>query len=197
MLLGGDELGRTQGGNNNAWCQNNEISWYDWVRTDSSNGMRTFAKRLIALRRAHPAFRRDGFLEGAIDGEALPDAWWFRSDGYKMTQKDWNSGELVLGLFLNGDTIPNLGPHGEEITDDSFVLLFNSSGDDREFTLPRKQMGKAWKLEVNTADADAEPGSARYEAHTPVIVTSHSTLSARHERRAPRASEWARPGSSR
>ena len=174
MLLGGDELGRTQEGNNNAWCQDNETSWYDWVRTDGSKQMRTFTKRLIALRRNHPVFRRERFLEGAVDGEALPDAWWFRSDGYKMTQKDWNSGELVLGLFLNGETIPNLGPHGEEIKDSSFLLLFNSSGDDREFMLPRKQMGAAWTVEVNTVDPDIEPASARYEAHTPVIVTARS-----------------------
>ena len=131
MLLGGDELGRTQGGNNNAWCQDNEISWYDWVRTDASKQMRSFTKRLIALRREHPVFRRESFLEGAVDGEALPDAWWFRSDGHKMTQKDWSGGESVLGLFLNGDAIPNLGPHGEEIRDDSFLLLFNASGEDR------------------------------------------------------------------
>ncbi|HWE59609.1 MAG TPA: glycogen debranching protein GlgX [Solirubrobacteraceae bacterium] len=176
MLLGGDELGRTQSGNNNAWCQDNETSWYDWVRTDESKQMRSFTKRLIDLRRAHPVFRRERFLEGAVDGEALPDAWWFRSDGYKMTQKDWNAGELVLGLFLNGETIPNLGPHGEQINDSSFVLLFNSSGDDRQFMLPRKQMGRGWKLELNTADAGAEPGSAHYEAHTPVTVTSHSML---------------------
>jgi glycogen operon protein len=176
MLLGGDELCRTQGGNNNAWCQDNETSWYDWVRTDASKGMRSYTKRLIELRRAHPVFRRERFLEGAVDGEALPDAWWFRTDGYKMTQRDWNAGELVLGLFLNGETIPNLGPHGEEIRDDSFVLLFNSSGDDRQFTLPRKQMGAAWALELSTANPEAAAGSARYEAHTPVTVPAHAML---------------------
>jgi glycogen operon protein len=176
MLLGGDELCRTQNGNNNAWCQDNETSWYDWVRTDESQQMRSFTKRLIALRRAHPVFRREGFLEGAVDGEALPDAWWFRSDGHKMTQRDWGGGNCALGLFLNGETIPNLGLHGEEIKDDSFVLLFNSSGDDRQFMLPRRQMGEGWKLEINTADATAEPGSAHYAAHTPVTVTAHSLL---------------------
>jgi len=176
MLLGGDELCRTQGGNNNAWCQDNETSWYDWVRTDASKGMRSYTKRVIELRRAHPVFRRERFLEGAIDGEALPDAWWFRTDGYKMTQRDWNAGELVLGLFLNGETIPNLGPHGEEIRDDSFLLLFNSSGEDREFTLPRKQMGAAWTLELSTAKPEAVAGSARYQAHSPVIVPAHSML---------------------
>ena len=174
MLLGGDELGRTQGGNNNAWCQDNETSWYDWIRTDSSKAMRSFTKRLIALRQAHPVFRRERFLEGVIDGEALPDAWWFRPDGYKMTQKDWGEADPVLGLFLNGETIPNLGPHGQEIRDDSFLLLFNATGAARDFTLPRSYMGAAWTLEVCTADPGAEAGSARHEAQTPVTVEAHS-----------------------
>ncbi len=177
MLLGGDELGRTQGGNNNAWCQDNKISWYDWSRTTrSTSGLHAFTKRLIAMRREHPVFRREGFLEGAIDGEALPDAWWFRPDGYKMTQKDWNAGEPVLGLFLNGETIPNLGPHGQEIKDDSFLLMFNATGGDREFVLPRKYMGPSWTLELCTADPAAEPGSSRYEAHAPVTVPARSLL---------------------
>jgi glycogen operon protein len=176
MLLGGDELGRTQGGNNNSWCQDNETSWYDWVRTDSSKQMRSFTKRLIALRREHPVFRRESFLEGAVDGEALPDAWWFRSDGHKMTQKDWNGSDCALGLFLNGDAIPNLGPQGQEIRDDSFLLLFNAAGEDREFMLPRKYMGPGWALEVSTAEPEAEPGSVRYEPHTAVTVRPRSVL---------------------
>ncbi len=176
MLLGGDELGRTQGGNNNAWCQDNETSWYDWIRTDASKQMRSFTKRLIALRQAHPVFRREGFLEGAIDGEALPDAWWFRPDGYKMTKKDWTEGEPALGLFLNGETIPNVGPQGQATKDDSFLLMFNACGEDREFMLPRRYMGAAWTLELSTADPAAQAGSARYEPHSPVTVSAHSMV---------------------
>jgi glycogen operon protein len=138
--------------------------------------MRSFTKRLIALRQDHPVFRREGFLEGAIDGEALPDAWWFRPDGYKMTKRDWASGEPVLGLFLNGDAIPNLGPQGEQITDDSFLLLFNASGEDREFMLPRKYMGSGWLLELSTSDPAAEPGSSQHEPHSPVTVGARSLL---------------------
>jgi glycogen operon protein len=172
MLLGGDEFGRTQRGNNNAWCQDNEVSWYDWQRCDPE--LHAFAKRLIDLRRAHPVFRRERFLEGVIDGEALPDAWWFRPDGHRMTTKDWSASGAAIGLFLNGETIPNLGPQGQRITDASFLLLFNAAGEDREFTLPRRYMGEGWVLEVSTAQPDA--GAARYEPHSVVVVQARSLL---------------------
>ncbi|HLH14193.1 MAG TPA: glycogen debranching protein GlgX [Solirubrobacteraceae bacterium] len=179
MMLAGDEFGRSQRGNNNAWCQDNEISWYDWNSSDAD--LHTFTKRLISLRRDHPVFRRESFLEGAIDGEALPDAWWFRPDGYKMTKKDWGGSEPVLGLFLNGETIPNLGPQGQEIIDDSFLLLFNACGDDREFILPRKYMGAGWVLELSTADPTAEPGASRHDPHSAVTVPGRSMLVLKRE----------------
>ena len=82
MLLGGDELSRSQGGNNNAWCQDNEMSWYDWTQSESSAQMHAFTRRLIALRRSHPVFRRESFLRGReLKGSGLPDVWWFRGDG--------------------------------------------------------------------------------------------------------------------
>jgi glycogen operon protein len=93
-----------------------------------------------------------------------------------MTKRDWSGSEPVLGLFLNGETIPNLTPEGEAITDDSFLLLFNASGEDREFTLPRRYMGSGWELEVCTSDPAAEPGSSHYEPHSPVMVVARSLL---------------------
>ena len=90
MLLGGDEIGRTQGGNNNAWCQDNEISWFDWELDGASGELLEFTRRLIALRREHPVFRRDAFLEGQRRS-GLPDVWWFRPDGRRMTQRDWRN----------------------------------------------------------------------------------------------------------
>jgi glycogen operon protein len=176
MLLGGDERGRTQNGNNNAWCQDNEISWYAWKQPESAQNLHAFTKRLIELRHNHPAFRRDGFLVGGVAGEDLPDAWWFRPDGYKMTQKDWSIGEPVLGLFLNGDELPNRNREGEPILDDSFLLMFNASDEDRDFTLPRKNMGESWTLELSTAEPEAAAGSASYESHATVTVTAHSML---------------------
>ncbi len=175
MLLGGDECNRTQDGNNNGWCQDSELSWYDWDQSPESLQLRDFTRRLIRLRREHCTFRRQSFLLGEqTRGSGLPDVWWFRTDGRKMTRRDWQHGEAVLGMFLNGKEIPTRGPHGEPIEDDSFVLLFNAHAEDREFKLPRRRMGPRWGLELNTADPDAPAGSATYGAQALVKVTAHS-----------------------
>ena len=175
MLLGGDELGRTQGGNNNAWCQDNELSWYLWEDTPESAELHAFTRRLITLRRDHPVFRRETFLRGKQLKSPLADVWWFRTDGRKMTRVNWN-GEPVLGMFLNGREILTPGPYGEEIVDDSFMVLFNAYGEDRIFKLPRRRFGLNWVLELSTADPGAEPGSARFQAQTGVAVTSRSIV---------------------
>jgi glycogen operon protein len=175
MLLGGDELNRTQGGNNNGWCQDSEISWYDWNQDAQRDRMHRFTQRLIRLRREHPTFRREDFLRGReVDDMPLPDVWWFRADGRKMTPKDWEHGEAVLGMFLNGDAIMSKGPKGELIDDDSFVVLFNGHFEDRRFTLPRANMGRRWELELTTTVPDAETGSASYEPRAAVDVMAHS-----------------------
>jgi glycogen operon protein len=175
MILGGDELGRTQRGNNNGWCQDNELSWYDWASEDSQ--LRAFTRRLIRLRREHPVFRRQTFLRGKEQmGSGLPDVWWFRADGLKMTRRDWQDGECLLGMFLNGREIVSRTPHGEEIEDDSFVLLFNPLPDDRTLMLPRRRFGAQWALELTTADPLAEPGSVKYGARTEVPIPSHSIV---------------------
>jgi glycogen operon protein len=177
MLLGGDEIGRTQNGNNNCWCQDNELSWYDWSETSQKAQLREFTKRLIALRRNHPVFRRESFLLGKeLKGSGLPDVWWFRPDGRKMTRRDWQTGEQVLGMFLNGREIPTPGPYGEDIEDDSFVLLFNAHDEDRTFMLPRRRFGAQWALELSTSDPAAQAGSTRYGARTEVNVPSRSIL---------------------
>ena len=175
MLLGGDELNRTQGGNNNGWCQDSEISWYDWNQDAERDGMHRFVQRLVRLRREHCTFRREDFLRGReLEDMPLPDVWWFRADGRKMIPKDWEHGEAVLGMFLNGDAILSKGPQGEAIDDDSFVLLFNGHFEDRQFMLPRANMGKRWDLELSTAEPDAESGSASYGPRDAVDVLAHS-----------------------
>ena len=176
MILGGDEVGRTQSGNNNAWCQDNEISWYDWDRADEH--LRAFTRRLVMLRREHPVFRRETFLRGADDIEAfpLPDSWWFRPDGHKMTRLDWDDGEPILGLFVNGDAIPNPGPRGERIRDDSFLLLFNAHSEERGITLPRAHFGAFWTLEVSTENPDLAAGALSYRARDKLRLSAYSML---------------------
>ena len=175
MLLGGDEVNRTQAGNNNAWCQDSPLSWYDWQLDDEAHRMHRFTQRLIRLRHEHRTFRRETFLRGEeIEGSELPDVWWFRPDGRRMTGRLWEHGEAVLGMFLNGEVIPTPGPHGETVTDDTFILLFNAHAEDRPFKLPRRLLGERWELELCTVDPDAPPGSAGYDAGDTINVTAHS-----------------------
>jgi isoamylase len=150
MLLGGDELGRTQHGNNNAWCQDNEISWYDWGSADPD--LLDFTKQIVRLRQEHPVFRRASFLTGReVRGSGLPDVWWFRPDGRRMTQKDWQREDAhSLGVFLNGAEIPNRTEDGQEIVDDSVLPLFNAYGDAITFTLPTRRFGARWRVEIAT-----------------------------------------------
>jgi isoamylase len=177
MLLGGDERGRTQCGNNNAWCQDTELSWYDWSEKPEAEELRDYTRRLIMLRREHPVFRRQTFLRGEeLRGSGLPDVWWFRPDGRKMTRREWNGGDPVLGMFLNGKEINSPGPHGEDIEDDSFLLLINAHGEDREFMLPRRRFGLQWALELSSAEPRAQAGSQLYAARTPLHVMAHSIV---------------------
>ncbi len=150
MLLGGDEFGRTQHGNNNAWCQDNEMSWFDWEAVDEE--LLEYVRRLIRLRREHPVFRLSAFLTGtSTRGSGLPDVWWFRPDSRRMTHRDWqHHGGHTLGVFLNGREIASRTPHGEVIADDSFLLLFNASPETVEFTLPARRFGSAWTVELAT-----------------------------------------------
>jgi glycogen operon protein len=156
MLLGGDEIGRTQGGNNNAWCQDNEISWFDWDSCDED--LLTFVRQLIELRRKHHVFRRTKFFEGK--GEQLPDVWWMRPDGRKMTQRDWrNTDGHAIGVFLNGDELNMTTQSGEELEDESFLVLFNAHHEPLTFRLPTRRFGARWKLELSTAEPELEEGA--------------------------------------
>jgi glycogen operon protein len=149
MVLGGDELARTQGGNNNAYCQDNELSWFDWDVTDRQRELLEFTRRMIEFRAAHPVFRRPQFLTG--EGSTLPDSWWFRPDGRKMTRRDWADGLRAIGLFLNGHERPARTPEGEPVTDDSFLLLFNAHHEPVSFRLPPRRFGARWAVELDTA----------------------------------------------
>jgi isoamylase len=147
MLLGGDEFGRTQGGNNNAWCQDNEISWFNWASADKE--LLEFTRTLVLFRREHPVFRRWTFFEGR--GEQLPDVWWMRPDGRRMTRRDWDNDESrAIGVFLNGEELRAQTQRGEELRDDSFLLLFNAHFEQIEFRLPARRFGTRWEVELAT-----------------------------------------------
>jgi isoamylase len=180
MLLGGDELSRTQHGNNNAWCQDNEISWFDWNVDDSQWRLLEFTRRLIALRKEHPVFRRTRFFAGG--GEDLPDVWWMRPDGRKMTQRDWrNPGARTIGVFLNGDEVGMETPRGEPVRDVSFLLLFNAHHEPITFRLPTRRFGARWKLELSTAEPELEPQARSYAAREEVDVQARSILVLRRD----------------
>ena len=182
MLLGGDEIARTQGGNNNGWCQDSEISWFDWDIDDHARVQFAFTKRLIELRQEHPVFHRRDFLTGEDpDGTGgLPDAWWFRpTDGRRMTQHDWSEGAKCLGLFLNGEGITAPGPEGEKVEDDSFLLLFNACPDDCVFTLPSKRFGATWQIVFDTAAPGEKEGSRSLAAGEQLTLAHRSLVLAR------------------
>jgi glycogen operon protein len=172
MVLGGDEFGRTQFGNNNAWCQDNELSWFRWDEADEE--LLAFTKRLIELRKDHPVFRRSRFLAGReLLGSGLPDVWWFRPDGRRMAQRDWQRGDAhTLGVFLNGREIPSATPHGEPIVDDSFLLLFNAYHEPVRFSLPTRRFGARWAVELSTAEEPAE--GRTFAARSEVAVADRS-----------------------
>jgi isoamylase len=175
MLLGGDEFGRTQRGNNNAWCQDNEISWFDW---DHDEHLREFTRRLIRLRRGHAVFRRRAFLTGEERmGSGAPDAWWFRTDGRRMTRRDWERPDgHVVGVFLNGREITSPGEHGERVEDDSFLVLFNAGAEDVTFRLPSRRFGLVWQLELSTAEPGQSAGLYSARTREEVRVAARSVL---------------------
>ncbi|MDQ6773188.1 MAG: glycogen debranching protein GlgX [Candidatus Dormibacteraeota bacterium] len=172
MILGGDELGRTQNGNNNAYCQDNEISWFDWANADEE--LIDFTARLVAFRNQHPTFRRRRWFQGRpIHGEGLTDIAWFKPDGERMSQDDWRAGfAKTLAIFLNGEEIAAPDPHGRRIQDDSFFILFNAHYDAIRFTLPRGLYGRRWKRVLDTAD----PRPRFYRAGGAVPVVDRSVV---------------------
>jgi glycogen operon protein len=177
MLLGGDEFGRTQGGNNNAWCQDSPISWFDWSLAEKNSGLRDFTQQLIALRRAHAVFRRRQFLLGReLEGSGLPDVAWFRSDGARMQDSDWAEVSPVLGVFLNGEEIATPDARGRQVLDESFLMLFNGHFDDCEFTLPGDEFGANWKLVLDTARPQLVPNSVELTAGGTTDLVSRSIV---------------------
>ena len=160
MLLGGDEIGRTQHGNNNAYCQDNEIAWFDWETVDE--GLLAFTRRVIAIHAQHPVFRRRRWFKGRpVRGAGVTDIAWFRPDGGEMTDNDWQHDHArSFAVFLNGDALHDADDDGRPIRDDSALLLFNAHHDAVRFTVPAEQFGATWQSILDTSSATGEGGGS-------------------------------------
>jgi glycogen operon protein len=159
MLLGGDEMGRTQQGNNNAYCQDNEISWFDWSAPDLD--LLAFTRDLVAFRLAHPVFRRQRFLAGAL----ASDLGWFTPAGAAMTEGDWgNPSALALALYLDGSDAPDRAADGSPLLDDDFLVLVNAWWEPLAFTIPATRPGLSWQLTIDTYDPARPAGTAALSA---------------------------------
>jgi glycogen operon protein len=179
MIAHGDELGRTQQGNNNVYCQDNELSWIDWARADTE--LMDFTRAVSALRKAHPVFRRRRYFSGKPVGRrgdgALPDIAWFAPDGSQMTEDDWETGfAKSIAVYLNGNGIPDLDVRGQRVIDDSFVLCFNAHYEAIEFTLPPNQFGPAWVPVIYTADTAVVEPAKPVAAGATVAVDARAVM---------------------
>jgi isoamylase len=165
MLLGGDEIGRSQQGNNNAYCQDNSISWYDWDLTDADRKLLDYTRGLIRLFHAHAVLRRRRFFQGRrIRGSRVKDLTWLAPDGEEMTDEQWNAHVVdALGLRLAGDAIDERGPRGERIVDDTLLLLMNAGADEVDFRLPSAPLGWQRILDTRSSAPPDDQDGPRHE----------------------------------
>ncbi|MGP4000172.1 glycogen debranching protein GlgX [Streptomyces sp. 8N706] len=180
MLVAGDELGRTQGGNNNAYCQDNETGWVDWS-LPADPGWRALTElcsRLIALRHAHPVLRRRAFFSGRPQGpDGLRDLAWFTADGREMTESDWYAPTATLGMYLSGRDLPQRDERGSPVTDDSFLAVLHADPEPGRFPLPGPPWAAAYELLVDTAREDqSEPPGTRHAAGSPFLLPARSVV---------------------
>ena len=180
MISHGDELARTQGGNNNVYCQDNEIAWMNWEHLDAAENLHDFTRRLIAIRKNHPVFRRRRFLAGGPLGADVQDRdiAWLVPSGELMTQGDWDFAfGKALQVYLNGNQIIEPDQRGQRVTDDSFLLMFNAFHEDIEFTLPPKNLGAKWEVLIDTTEPLGYPAETEeIEALGTKNVPARSTI---------------------
>ncbi|MGW0806404.1 glycogen debranching protein GlgX [Nonomuraea sp. NPDC002799] len=177
MLSHGDELGRTQRGNNNAYCQDNELAWVDWSMLHTEPELLDFVRLLSKLRREHPVFQRRRFFHGRHPDNGARDLIWLTPGGAEMTAGDWHiSYAKSLMVYVNGDAITEPGPRGERIADDSFLLLINAHHENMPFTLPGEELGSGWLPVLDTNDDTVEDafGDERWQPGDVVAVTARS-----------------------
>jgi len=169
LLLGGDEMARTQGGNNNAYCQDNETTWFDWTSTDAA--LLDFTKNVIAFRRAHPVFRRRRFLAGAEASQLE----WFTPAGTPMDGTDWaDPNARAIAIYLDGSDDPDVAEDGTLLVDDDFLVLVNSWWEPLGFVLPVTRPTARWQAEIDSYDPAAPAAAARYHAGDQVTAGPRS-----------------------
>jgi len=156
MLCGGDEIRRTQKGNNNAYCQDNEISWFDWNLDEESQKMLQFTRKVIKIRRDHPVLHRTKFFQGRlIRGSNVRDIIWYKPDGTEMDDQAWSSHNTrSLSMFLAGSGVDDVDENGVPLHDDNLLLMLNASSEDKVYILPKFEAH--WELMVSTFDPNAE-----------------------------------------
>jgi len=178
MICGGDEIGRTQYGNNNAYCQDNEIGWVGWRMTDEKRCLLEFTRKVARLRREHPTFRRRKFFRGReIRGSQVKDLVWLRPDGKDMTDIEWNSGMVrCFGMALGGDAMEEWDDHGRHIVDDDFLLLFNADGGSMDFTIPAFGRSKRWEVVLDTSEPELAEGARTLAPGEMVTLEGRSML---------------------
>jgi isoamylase len=176
MLTAGDEIGRTQGGNNNAYCQDNEISWVDWSKVAAERDLLLFTQRLGRLRRRHPVFRRRRFFKGTpVKGAA--DITWLTPAGEEMTEADWRASYAKsVAVFLNGAAITEPDPRGDPVTDMKFLLMFNAGAEPITFTLPEPRLGSDWEVVIDTTSEDGLGDAEAYAQKTKVEVAARGVV---------------------
>ena len=176
MICGGDEMGRTQRGNNNAYCQDSELTWFDWKFTRQSHVLLNFTRNLMALRRAHPVFRRRLFFQGSrIQGSAVKDIAWFSPDGKEMTEEEWAKGFVrCFGMRLAGDAIEETDGKGHPIVDDTFLVLMNAHHEPLAFVLPAHKRGVRWESMIDTVGDRAPKAGAIFKGGQPYQLEGRS-----------------------
>jgi len=198
MISHGDEIGRTQQGNNNAYCQDNEITWIDWNLTDAQKRLLDFTSMLVAFRRSQPTLHRRKYFQGrSIRGGGVQDVAWLSADGQEMTDEAWNAdGGKSLGMLLSGDAIEEADERGEAISGDSLLVLLNAHDEKVAFTLPPLEADRQWQRVFDTADPDAERGlkrAARYPLQGQSLALFKATSVRRERRGAAKAERAAQP----
>jgi isoamylase len=177
MVQGGDEVSRTQNGNNNAYCQDNEITWLDWHWDNRKKNLLKYVTRLIAFRHEHPVFQRRNFFQGRpIRGSNIKDIMWLRADGQEMSDEDWNSSWIrCFGIFLSGEIPGEVNEQGLPFRDDSMLMIFNSHFERIAFIVPDHLPHSTWNLEFDTHRPEIEKPE-NYKSGDSLNIWGHSLV---------------------